>query len=58
MGWAMQGLWTIEFGSSAGVYGSGVIVLRDGRLRVETQAIYYDGSYEEPEPTQPISQKI
>ena len=44
----MQGLWTIEFGSNAGVYNSGVIVMRDGKIKGGDASYYYDGSYEEP----------
>lgn len=58
MGWAMQGLWTIEFGSSAGIYGSGVIVLRDGTIKGGDTSYYYDGSYEEPEPTSTFFKKL
>jgi hypothetical protein len=46
----MQGLWTIEFGSNVGVYNSGVIVLRDGKIQGGDASYYYDGSYEEPVP--------
>jgi hypothetical protein len=43
----MQGFWTIEFGSSAGLYGSGVVVMRDGKIQGGDTSYYYDGSYEE-----------
>jgi hypothetical protein len=46
----MEGLWTIEFGSNVGVYGSGVIVLRGGKIKGGDASYYYDGSYEEPNP--------
>ena len=46
----MQGLWTIEFGSNVGVYGSGVVVMRDGKIKGGDASYYYDGSYEEPNP--------
>jgi len=43
----MQGLWTIEFGSSVDVYGSGVVVLREGKLQGGDASYYYVGSYDE-----------
>ena len=46
----MQGLWTIEFGSNVGVYSSGVIVMRDGKIKGGDANYYYEGSYEEPHP--------
>jgi len=54
----MQGLWTIEFGSNVGVYGSGVIVLRDGKIKGGDASYYYDGSYEEPNPASPNPSKF
>jgi hypothetical protein len=54
----MQGLWTIEFGSNVGVYGSGVIVMRDGKIQGGDASYYYDGSYEEPNPTAPYPLKF
>jgi hypothetical protein len=54
----MQGLWTIEFGSNVGVYGSGVIVMRDGKIKGGDASYYYDGSYEEPSPTAPYPSKF
>jgi hypothetical protein len=42
----MDGLWTIEFGSNAGLFGSGVAVLRDGKVQGGDQAYYYEGEYE------------
>jgi hypothetical protein len=51
----MEGLWTIEFGSSAGIFGSGVIVMRDGKIVGGDASYYYIGSYEKtnPEETYP-----
>jgi T3SS negative regulator,GrlR len=49
----VQGLWTIEFGSSAGIYGTGVLVLREGKIQGGDASYYYDGSYEETSPTTP-----
>lgn len=54
----MQGLWTIEFGSNVGVYGSGVIVMRDGKIKGGDASYYYDGSYEEPNPAGPYPSKF
>lgn len=42
----MEGLWTIEFGSNIGVFGSGVIVLRNGRIEGGDSNYFYLGSYE------------
>jgi len=42
----MEGLWTIEFGSSEGVYGGGVIVFSHGKLAGGDSGYYYSGSYE------------
>lgn len=44
----MDGLWTIEFGSNAGVFGSGVIVMREGKIEGGDASYYYVGSYEKP----------
>ena len=46
----MQGLWTIEFGSSAGIYGSGVIIIREGKIKGGDATYYFDGSYEAADP--------
>jgi hypothetical protein len=54
----MQGLWTIEFGSNAGVYSSGVIVMRDGKIKGGDASFYYDGSYEEPTLSAPYPLKF
>jgi hypothetical protein len=54
----MQGLWTIEFGSNVGVYGSGVIVMRDGKIKGGDASYYYDGSYEEPDPSTSYPKKL
>jgi hypothetical protein len=54
----MNGLWTVEFGSNAGLFGSGVIVMRDGRIEGGDDSYYYIGSYEPVlETTYPISFK-
>jgi hypothetical protein len=42
----MEGLWTVEFGSNAGSFGSGVIVLREGKIQGGDDKYYYLGSYE------------
>ncbi len=47
----MEGLWTIEFGSNVGVFGSGVIVLRSGKIEGGDASYYYLGSYEELGPS-------
>jgi hypothetical protein len=44
----MEGLWTIEFGSNAGLFGSGVAVLRDGKIEGGDDSYFYQGSYEGP----------
>jgi len=49
----MDGLWTIEFGSNAGVFGSGVIVMRAGKIEGGDASYYYIGSYEKPNPERP-----
>jgi hypothetical protein len=42
----MEGLWTIEFGSSEGVYGGGVVVFSGGKVLGGDAGYYYTGSYE------------
>ena len=42
----MEGLWTIEFGSSAGVFGGGVVVLQNGRLMGGDGGYFYLGTYQ------------
>lgn len=54
----IQGLWTIEFGSNVGVYGSGVIVMRNGKIKGGDASYYYDGSYEEQSPASPEASKF
>jgi hypothetical protein len=54
----MQGLWTIEFGSNVGVYGSGVIVMRDGKIKGGDASYYYDGSYEVTDPVDSYPTKL
>jgi hypothetical protein len=41
----MNGLWTAEFGSSAGVFGGGVAVFRDGEILGGDGTYYYVGTY-------------
>lgn len=47
----MEGLWTIEFGSNVGVFGSGVVVMRNGRIEGGDASFYYLGSYEKLSPS-------
>jgi hypothetical protein len=42
----MEGLWTVEFGSNAGSFGSGVIVMRGGKIEGGDDKYFYFGSYE------------
>jgi hypothetical protein len=41
----MDGLWTAEFGSSAGTFGGGVAVFQDGRILGGDGTYFYIGSY-------------
>jgi len=41
----MQGLWTIEFGSSTGRFGAGVVVFKEGRVMGGDSGYYYIGTY-------------
>lgn len=41
----MEGLWTAEFGSSAGMFGSGVAVFRDGKILGGDNTYFYIGEY-------------
>jgi hypothetical protein len=41
----MEGLWTVEFGSSAGMFGGGVVVFRDGKILGGDSLYYYVGEY-------------
>lgn len=41
----MNGLWTAEFGSSAGMFGGGVAVFRDGEVLGGDGSYYYVGKY-------------
>lgn len=41
----MNGLWTVEFGSSAGIAGAGVAVFRDGKIMGGDSGYYYIGEY-------------
>jgi hypothetical protein len=42
----MNGLWTAEFGSSAGMFGGGVAVFKDGTIMGGDGTYYYVGQYE------------
>src|SRR6185437_3374137 len=46
----MEGLWTVEFGSNAGSFGSGVVVLRNGTIEGGDGSYYYLGSYQTENP--------
>jgi T3SS negative regulator,GrlR len=46
----MQGLWTIEFGSTVGQFGSGVVILQDGRILGGDNGYFYVGTYLQPSP--------
>jgi len=41
----MEGLWTAEFGSSSGMFGSGVAVFRDGKILGGDNSYFYVGEY-------------
>jgi hypothetical protein len=41
----MDGLWTVEFGSSAGVSGAGVAVFQHGKIMGGDAGYYYIGEY-------------
>jgi hypothetical protein len=41
----MEGLWTAEFGSSAGVFGGGVAIFHAGRILGGDATHYYVGEY-------------
>jgi hypothetical protein len=41
----MEGLWTAEFGSNTGGFGTGVIILRDGKMLGGDASYYYVGEY-------------
>src|ERR1035437_1115347 len=43
---SMNGLWTAEFGSSTGTFGSGVAVFQDGKVLGGDSTYYYVGEYE------------
>jgi hypothetical protein len=42
----MNGLWTVEFGSSAGIFGTGVAVFQDGRILGGDGQYFYVGDFE------------
>jgi len=41
----MEGLWTAEFGSSAGIFGGGVAVFMNGKIFGGDATHYYVGEY-------------
>lgn len=41
----MEGLWTAEFGTTAGMFGGGVAVFRNGRVMGGDGTYYYVGEY-------------
>ncbi len=41
----IDGLWTAEFGSSTGIFGGGVAVLKDGRVLGGDAGYFYVGEY-------------
>jgi hypothetical protein len=41
----MNGLWTAEFGSTAGIFGGGVVIFRDGKIMGGDGSYYYTGQY-------------
>ena len=41
----MDGLWTVEFGSSTGMFGGGVAVFREGKIPGGDGLYYYVGQY-------------
>jgi len=42
----MEGFWTVEFGSNAGVYTGGVLIFSDGKIAGGDAGYYYLGTYE------------
>jgi hypothetical protein len=42
----VEGLWTVEFGSNTGIFGSGVVVLRQGRIEGGDASYFYVGTYQ------------
>jgi hypothetical protein len=42
----MDGLWTAEFGSSVGMFGSGVVVFHEGKIMGGDNGYFYLGTYE------------
>ena len=42
----MNGLWTVEFGSSVGISGGGVAVFSNGKILGGDGGYYYTGNYE------------
>ncbi len=42
----MEGLWTVEFGSSTGIFGGGVAVFRDGKIWGGDATYYYVGEFQ------------
>ena len=46
----MEGFWTVEFGSNAGVYSGGVLIFKDGKIAGGDAGYYYVGNYEMTSP--------
>jgi hypothetical protein len=42
----MDGFWTAEFGTNSGMFGGGVAILQDGKLRGGDSFYYYVGEYD------------
>jgi hypothetical protein len=43
----VEGLWTVEFGSSVGIFGGGVAVFQNGKVMGGDGGYFYLGSYQE-----------
>jgi hypothetical protein len=41
----MEGLWTVEFGSTIGGFGAGVVVFHEGRVMGGDNGYFYLGAY-------------
>ena len=54
----MEGLWTAEFGSSAGRFGGGVAVFRDGKILGGDATYYYVGDYKLDGSTLQVTLKV
>ena len=42
----MEGLWTAEFGSSAGIFGGGVAIFKEGKIWGGDGGYFYIGDYQ------------